>query len=38
MKDYHDLHLKSDVLLLANVFEKSRNNSLKNYDYVQIII
>ena len=29
MKDYHDLHLKCDVLLLANVFEKFRNNSFK---------
>ena len=31
MKDYHDLHLKCDILLLADVFEKFRNNSLKNY-------
>ena len=31
MKDYHDLYLKCDVLLLDNVFEKFRNNSLKNY-------
>ena len=31
MKDYHDLYLKCDVLLLADVFEKFRNNSLKNY-------
>ena len=31
MKDYHDFYLKSDVLFLANVFEKFRNNSLKNY-------
>ena len=31
MKDYHDWHLKYDVLLLADVFEKFRNNSLKNY-------
>ena len=31
MKDYHDLYLKYDVLLLADVFEKIRNNSLKNY-------
>ena len=31
MKDFHDLYLKCDVLLLANVFEKVRNNSLKNY-------
>ena len=31
MKDYHDLYLKCNVLLLADVFEKFRNNSLKNY-------
>ena len=31
MKDYHDLHLKCDALLLADVFEKFQNNSLKNY-------
>ena len=31
MKDYHDLYLKYHVLLLANVFDKFRNNSLKNY-------
>ena len=31
IKDYHDLYLKCDVLLLANIFEKSRNNSLQNY-------
>ena len=31
MKDYPDLHLKCDVLLLADVFQKFRNNSLKNY-------
>ena len=30
MKDYHELYLKYDVLLLADVFEKYRNNSLKN--------
>ena len=36
--DYHDLYLKRDVLLLANAFEKLRNNSLKNMDYVQVII
>ena len=30
-KDYHDLYLKCDVLVLADVFEKFRNNSLKNY-------
>ena len=31
MKDYHELSLKCDVLLLADTFEKFRNNSLKNY-------
>ena len=31
MKDYHDLYLKCDVLLLAGVFEKFRSNGLKNY-------
>ena len=31
MKDYHDLYLKFDVLLLADVFEKFRSNNLKNY-------
>ena len=31
IKDYHDLHLKCNVLLLADVFEKFRNNSLKYY-------
>ena len=31
MGDYHDLYLKTDVLLLANVFEKFINRSLKCY-------
>ena len=30
-KNYHNLYLKCDFLLLADVFEKFRNNSLKNY-------
>ena len=30
MKDYHSLYLKCDVLLLTDVFEKFRNNSIKN--------
>ena len=38
MKDYHDLYLKCDVLLLAQVFEKFRNNGLKIMDNVQVII
>ena len=36
MKDYHDWYLKCDVLLLADAFEKIRNNSLKNYGLCQI--
>ena len=32
MKDYHNFSLKCDVLLLADVFEKFRNNNLKNYE------
>ena len=31
IKDYHDLHLKCDIFLLADVFEKFRNNRLKDY-------
>ena len=31
IKGYHNFYLKCDVLLLADVFEKFRNNSLKNY-------
>ena len=31
MKDYHDLYLEYDVLLLADLFEKFRNNRLNNY-------
>ena len=30
MKDYQDLYLKCDVLLLVDGFGKFRNNSLKN--------
>ena len=30
MKDYQDLYLECDVLLLTFAFEKFRNNSLKN--------
>ena len=36
MKDYHNLYLKCDVFLLADVFEKFRNNNLKNYGLCQI--
>ena len=31
MKDYHNVCLKCDFLLLADVFEKFRISSLKNY-------
>ena len=31
MRNYHEFYLKCDILLLAYVFEKFRNNSLKNY-------
>ena len=35
MKDYHDLYLKCDVLLLADVFKRFRNSSIKNYGLCQ---
>ena len=31
LKDYHNLYLICDVSLLADVFEKFRNNRFKNY-------
>ena len=31
MKDYRGLYLKCDVSLLSNVFQKFKNNNLKNY-------
>ena len=31
MRDYHDLHLKTDVLLLADVMENYRNVCIDNY-------
>ena len=34
MKNYHHLHLKCDVLLLADVFEKFGNSNLKNYGFL----
>ena len=35
IKDIHDLHLNCDVLLLVDVLEKFRSNSLKNYRLFQ---
>ena len=31
MRDYHDLYLKTDVLLLVDVFEEFRNICIRNY-------
>ena len=31
MGDYHDLYLKSDVLILADVFENLKNKNGKEY-------
>ena len=30
--DYHDLHVRSDMLLLADIFENFRNACLNNYE------
>ena len=32
MNEYHDLYLKTNVLLLIDVFEEFRQITIKNYD------
>ena len=38
MKDSHDFYLKCDIVMLGHLFEKFKNNSLKNYRPYPIII
>ena len=38
IREYHDLNLKSHVLLLADVFEKFRNTCLANYEMDPILL
>ena len=38
MGDYHDLYLKSDVLILADVFENFRKTSKQYYNLIRHII
>ena len=38
MKDYHNIYLKFDPILLADLFEKFRSGCLKIMDYARVII
>ena len=38
MKDYDDLYLKCDILLLADVLGKLRNSSFKKMAFVEVVI
>ena len=31
MRDYHDIYLKTDVLLLADIFQSFQENALDKY-------
>ena len=33
MKEYHDLYLSCDILLLADVFENLRKKGMEYYDF-----
>ena len=37
LEDYHDIYLKSDVLLLADIFEKFRDTCLHNYRLAPVL-